>query len=236
MLGISKMRLNLTELMLVLLFTSISLYSRRYISLCSIVYAPILSKYGEILIQQYRGRGSGLLQQRSMVYEEIDASAKGYAIPLVVLVVIAGLAAGKIPVHFPEKTAPKSAIEFLRATPVQGNMFNNDEIGDYVIYWLYPRYKVFVDGRLDMYGTRILKEYEKVISLEPGWRDVMVKYDINFVFYYTDSLLSRILASDEGWRRMYTDNVATIFLRNTPENAKVIARYLDRGRGPAQGH
>jgi hypothetical protein len=236
MLGISKTRLNLTELMLVLLFTSISLYSRRYIPLCSIVYAPILSKYGDILIQRYEGRGSRLLQQRSGAYEEIDASAKGYAIPLVVLVVFAGLAAGKIPVHFPEKTAPKSAIEFLRANPVQGNMFNNDEIGDYVIYWLSPRYKVFVDGRLDMYGTRILKEYEKVISLEPGWRDVLLKYDINFVFYYTDSLLSRILASDEGWRRMYTDNVASIFLRNTPENAKVIARYLDGGRGPVQGH
>jgi hypothetical protein len=115
-------------------------------------------------------------------------------------------------------------------------MFNNDEIGDHVIYNLYPQYKVFVDGRLDMYGTRILKEYDQVVSLQSGWRDVLVKYDINFVFYYTDSLLSRILASDEGWRKIYTDNVATIFLRNTPENANVIARYFDGGRGLAQEH
>jgi hypothetical protein len=115
-------------------------------------------------------------------------------------------------------------------------MFNNDEIGDHVIYNLYPQYKVFVDGRMDMYGTGIMKEYEKVISLGPGWKAVLEKYDINFVFYYTDSLLSRILASDEEWRQIYTDNVATIFLRNTPGNGKVIARYLDRGRGPAQGH
>jgi hypothetical protein len=81
---------------------------------------------------------------------------------------------GKIPVRFTEKTAPTAAIDFLRANPLRGNMFNNDEIGDYVIYWLSPRYKVFVDGRLDMYGTRILKEYEKVISLEPGWRGKQV--------------------------------------------------------------
>jgi hypothetical protein len=235
-LGLSKAELKATELMLVLLFTSMSLYSARYIPLCSIVYAPVLSKYGDILIQKYEGRGSRLLKQRSKAYEEIDASAKGYAIPLVVLVVFAALVTGKIPVRFPEKIASRAAIDFLRANPIRGNMFNNDEIGDHVIYNLYPQYKVFVDGRLDMYGTRILKEYDRVISLQPGWRDVLVKYDINFVFYYTDSLLSRILTSDEGWRQIYIDNVASIFLRNTPENANVIARYLDVGRGLAQGH
>jgi len=235
-LGLSKAGLTASELMLVLFFTSMSLYSGRYIPLCSIVYAPILSKYGDILIQQYEGRGSGLLRQRSRAYGEIDASAKGYAIHLVVLVVFVALVTGKIQVRFPEKTASKAAIDFLRTNPIQGNMFNHDEIGDYVIYWLYPRYKVFVDGRLDMYGTRILKEYEEVISLEPGWRHVLVKYDINFVFFYTDSLLSNILSSDAGWKRIYNDNVASIFLRNTPGNANVISRYLDGGRGPTQGH
>jgi hypothetical protein len=152
-----------------------------------------------------------------------------------VLVVFAALATGMIPVRFPEKTTPRAAIDFLRANPIGGNMFNDDNIGDHVIYNLYPQYKVFVDGRLDMYGTRIVKEYEEVISLQPGWRDVLVKYDVNFVFYYADSPLSRILASDEGWRKIYTDNVASIFLRNTPENANVIARYRDDGRGVAQG-
>ena len=167
--------------------------------MCAIVYSPILSKYGDILIQQYEGRGSGLLRQRSMVYEEIDASAKGYAIPLVVLVVFAALAAGKIPVHFSEKTAPKSAIDFLRANPIRGNMFNNDEIGDYVIYWLYPRYKVFVDGRTGYVRDQDPKGISRRWShLEPGWRDVLVKYDINFVFYYTDSLLVRILSSERA--------------------------------------
>jgi hypothetical protein len=236
MLGLSKTRMAFTELVLVLLFTSMSLYSMRFIPLCAIVYAPILSRHGDILIQKYEGKGSRLLKKRSSVYGEIDGSAKGYAIPLVVLVVFAGIVAGKIPVRFTEKTTPNAAIDFLRANPIRGNMFNNDEIGDHVIYNLYPQYKVFVDGRLDMYGSRILKEYDEVISLRPGWRDVLVKYDINFVLYYTDSLLSHILTSDEGWRRIYTDDVATIFLRNTPENANVIARYPGGAKGPAQGH
>jgi len=234
-LGISKAELTATELMLVLLFTSMSLYSARHIPLCSIVYTPVLSKYGDILMQKYKGRGSRLLQQRSRAYEEIDASAKGYAIPLVVLVVFAALVTGRLPVRFMEKTAPKVAIDFLRANPIRGNMFNNDEIGDYVIYWLYPRYKVFVDGRLDMYGEPILKEYFKVAAIEQGWKDVLDKYDINYVFYYTDSVLVRHLLTDAGWRQIYADNVASIFLRNTPENAETIARYAPGRTVPGKG-
>jgi len=235
LLGLSKTRLAFTELILVLLFTSMSLYSMRYIPLCAIVYAPILSRHGDILVQQYEGRGSKLLQQRSSVYGKIDNSAKGYAIPLVVLVVFAGLAAGKIPVRFTEKMAPTAAIDFLRANPIQGNMFNNDEIGDYVIYWLYPRYKVFIDGRSDMYGEPILKEYFKATAIEQGWKEILAKYDINYILYYTDSVLVRHLLTDAGWRQIYADNVASIFLRNTPENAKTIARYAPDRSVPGMG-
>jgi len=234
-LGLSKMRLILAELMLVLLFTSMSLYSMRYIPLCAIVYAPILSRHGDILIQESGARVSRLLKERSGVYGKIDASAKGYAIPLVVLVVLAGLAAGKIPVRFTEKMAPTAAIDFLRANPLRGNMFNNDEIGDYVIYSLYPRCKVFMDGRSDMYGEPILKEYFKVAAIEQGWKDVLDKYDINYIIFYTDSVLVRHLLTDTGWRGIYSDNVASIFLRNIPENAETIARYAPGGTVSGKG-
>jgi hypothetical protein len=234
-LGLSKARLTFTESALVLLFTSMSLYSARYIPFCAIVYAPILSKQGDILIQESKARVLRLLKERSGVYGNIDASAKGYAIPLAVLVVISGLAAGKIPVRFNEKMAPTTAIDFLRANPVQGNMFNGDEIGDYVIYELYPQYKVFVDGRLDMYGTPILKEYIRVAAIESGWKDVLTKYDINYIFFYTDSVLVRHLLTDAGWKGIYSDNVASIFLRNIPENAETIARYSPGRTVPGKG-
>jgi hypothetical protein len=221
--------------MLILPITSMSLYSARYIPLCAIVYSPILSKYGDILIQQYKGRGSGLLGQRSRIYNEIDTIAKGYAIPLFVLVFFAALVAGKIPVHFPEKKAPKAAIEFLQTNPIRGNMFNNDEIGDYVIYWLYPHHKVFMDGRSDMYGPPIIKEYLKVTGIESGWKDVLDKYGINYIIFYTDTVLVRHLLTDAGWRQIYTDNVASIFLRNIPGNAELIARYAPNRTVPGKG-
>jgi len=233
--GLSKASLTFTELIPSLLFTSMSLYSSRYIPLAAIVYAPILSKYGDILIRQSEASWSRLLRERSLIYERIEVSAKGFLIPLLVLGVITALAAGKIPIRFPEKIAPTAAVDFLRSNPLRGNMFNNDGIGDYVIYWLYPNYKVFLDGRSDMYGESILKEYSKVIAIEAGWKDVLDKYDVNYIFYYTDSVLVRHLLTDEGWRRIYVDNVASIFLRNTPGNAESIVRHLPRGEAPTPG-
>ena len=236
-LGISKTRLSFTELVLVLLFTSMSLYSARYIPLCAIVYAPILSKYGDILVGQSNGKVVRWLRARSGAYEKIDAGAKGYATLIVVMAVFMTLSAtGKVYARFPEKTAPMAAIGFLRDNPIRGNMFNDDEIGDYVIYWLYPRYKVFMDGRSDMYGAPILKEYFKVAHIEPGWKDVLAKYDINYIFFYTDSVLVRHLLTDAGWRCTYSDNVASIFLRNIPENAEAIARYPLVGTVPGMRH
>jgi len=237
MLGLSKTRLALTELMLVLLFTSMSLYSMRYIPLCAIVYAPILSRHGDILFGQLKGKVARCLRARAEVYERIDARAKGYATLIVVMAVFMALSTtGKVYARFPEKTAPMAAIEFLRNNPIRGNMFNNDEIGDYVIYELYPQYKVFVDGRSDMYGTPIMKEYMKVVAIDRGWKDILSKYDINYIFFYTDSVLVRHLLTDTAWRCIYSDNVASIFLRNIPENAAAIARYSLVGTVPGMRH
>jgi hypothetical protein len=92
-----------------------------------------------------------------------------------------------------------------------------------------------MDGRSDMYGEPILKEYLKVATIEPGWKDILEKYDINYVFFYTDSLLVRHLRTDSDWKGIYSDNVASIFLRNTPENAETIERYAHSGINPATG-
>ena len=60
---------------------------------------------------------------------------------------------------------------------------NNDELGDYIIYSAFPAYKVFIDGRLDMYGAERMREYYTVIEFRHGWEDIMKKYNIQWIFY-----------------------------------------------------
>ena len=54
--------------------------------------------------------------------------------------------------NFKAKYVPLDAVEFIKKKEkVMGNMFNNDEFGDYIIYSAWPKYKAFIDGRTDMY-------------------------------------------------------------------------------------
>jgi hypothetical protein len=80
-----------------------------------------------------------------------------------------------------------------------------------------------------------MREYSKVVAIETGWKDILAKYDINYIFFYTDSGLVRHLLTDSSWRCIYSDNVASIFLRNIPKNAETIARYTPGRTIPGKG-
>jgi len=154
---------------------------------------------------------------------------------LLMLGVITALSAGKIPIRFPRRLRPRPRSISSRSNPLQGNMFNNDEIGDYVIYWLYPNYKVFMDGRSDMYGESILKEYLKVSAIETGWKDVLDKYDINYIFYYTE-LRACAAPLDGGGLAAYLRRQCGEYLPpEHPEERGVHRPLPPSGRSPAPG-
>jgi hypothetical protein len=104
-------------------------------------------------------------------------------------------------------------------------MFNHREFGDYLIYALWPQYRVFADGRSDMYGEERLKAYFKVERIEPGWHELLNQYEINWIIHESNSMLSTVLLEKKDWALIYTDNVANIFMRNTPGNRYIINKY-----------
>jgi hypothetical protein len=104
-------------------------------------------------------------------------------------------------------------------------MLNNDEFGDYLIYAAWPEYKVFFDGRSDMYGEKMIKEYFKIVRIKPEFDDVLNKYDIKWIFFNARSTLSQYLLMRDDWKLIYADKVANIFLRDIPENRVLIEKY-----------
>ena len=227
-LGISKMRLNIIELVLMLLFVHMSLYSARYIPLFSIIVAPILMRKTEYLLKSTDGKIADFLKKRSSNISETDASARGYMWPIAGIILIVILAmSGKIDYKFDETKMPVAAVEFIKKENLQGNMFDDDEFGDYIIYAAWPRYKVFFDGRSDMYGVDIMKEYLKVVRIKQGWDEVFKKYKINWVIYNANSPLSLFLMERDDWKLIYADKVANIFVKDTLENQHLILKYPD---------
>jgi len=227
-LSISKKVLNIIELIMLILFIHMSLYSARYVPLFCIIIAPILMKLTGPLLEESNGKLIQFFKKRAENISEMDASARGYLWPVFSVVLVVVFAAGNIINYkFDIKTKPVAAVEFLKKEHIKGNMFDNDEFGDYIIYAAWPEYKVFVDGRSDMYGVDIMKEYLKVISIKPGWDEVLKKYNITWIIYNAKTALSVLLMERDDWELIYADKVANIFVKDIPENRYLIEKYPD---------
>lgn len=227
--GVSVLRLNSIETLLVLLFTHMSLFSARYIPLYAIILSPIIARRIDQLIIDLRNRR--LIQRFlsiSLRTAVTDSQTKRYLWSFfAVVALIIMLLMGKMEYKFDEKKLPVDAVQFMKKEKISGNMFNNDEFGDYIIYASWPEYKVFFDGRSDMYGVKRMKEYIKVVRIEQGWDEVLKKYNINWIIYNANSPLSQFLLERDDWKLVYADKVADIFVKNIPENKPLISKYAN---------
>jgi hypothetical protein len=226
--AVSKLRLNIIEALLIVMFTHMALYSVRFIPIFAIISAPIILKRADELIAKSEGNVWNFLKNRTNNITHVEAASRGHIWPIVTILLVVILSLnGKIAYSFDSAIKPADAAAFLNREKLTGNMFNEREFGDYIIYSLWPKYQVITDGRADVYGEEKMKEYFKVVRIEAGWNQVLSKYNINWIIHNTNSALSTFLLEREDWKIIYADKVASIFVRNTPENQYIINRYAN---------
>jgi len=124
---------------------------------------------------------------------------------------------------------------FFILNKLRGPVFNNFDIGSYLVYSLYPNEKVFVDNRPEAYPSEFFRnEYIPMQEDREAWRKADGKYKFQAIFITARDLtpwgnsFRQRLISDPEWAPVYLDRFAVIFVRNTAENRDVIRRY---GRG-----
>lgn len=240
----SKKRVDIIEGALLLLLTHMSLYSARYIPLLALVATPIVASRASDVAMDVAGRfpkegpinrASRLLAKKSgemALFERRFRTHLWIYASLAACFVIAsrgGTAFDRQAMDFrhDKKIFPVDAFEFAVKNGINGRMFNNDGWGGYIIYKGYPAYKVFFDGRSDMYGVPMLKEYVKVARAEKGFEGILDKYGVDWVIFSANTPLCQILEAGGKWRLVYADKTADILLKATPQNKAVIEKYKD---------
>lgn len=125
----------------------------------------------------------------------------------------------------------EKAVNFLEQEKLPGNIFNNFDIGSYLIYRLYPSYKVFVDGRPEAYPADFFDNY-KAMQMDPElFEQQVMRYDINTVFFaHTDitpwaQQFLQSIVSDSRWVPVYIDDRIIIFIRNDSKYNHIIQQY-----------
>ena len=114
---------------------------------------------------------------------------------------------------------PQQAVVFLRDTRQPPRLFAYYDWAGYSIWNLYPGYRVFVDGRADLYGDKFLKQsIQTATHLEKGWRAILDDSNVETVLMPPTVALAQGLALDSHWTTCYRDSQAVIFVRNSPNH------------------
>lgn len=129
-------------------------------------------------------------------------------------------------------TGATPATDFFIKKNLHGPIFNNFDIGSYLEYRLYPKEKIFVDGRPEAYPKAFFQnEYIPMQQNEKKFTEVDKKYHFNTIFFsYTDQTswahnFLQFITHNPSWKIVYIDNYVIILVKNTRNNAPLIQSY-----------
>ncbi|MGA2457271.1 MAG: hypothetical protein ABSF85_06870 [Terriglobales bacterium] len=137
---------------------------------------------------------------------------------------------------------PEKAVAFLRGSDQPRKIFVYYDWGGYAIWKLYPEYRVFVDGRADLYGAELrsedlLRQFQTAVQLRTGWRDVLDNWEVEAALVPPSCALAQALLLDPNWHAAFRDSKAIILVR-TPVRTLVrthpAVENADRFQGPAK--
>jgi len=118
------------------------------------------------------------------------------------------------------KESGKQALDFLITKDLPQPIFNNFDIGSYIIYKAYPKYRVFVDGRPEAYPQEFfLQTYIPVQSDYAKFKELNRQVGFKTViFSHTDqtpwgrNFLQNVV-KDEDWNTVYIDDFIIILVK-----------------------
>lgn len=125
-----------------------------------------------------------------------------------------------------------AALDFYQQNNLKGPIFNNYDIGGYLVYGLYPRERVFVDNRPEAYPSEFFNEvYIPMQENEKVWVEQDQKYNFNSIFFYRldatpwsqKFLISRI--NDPNWVPVFVDDYNIIFVKRNEKNLEIIKQF-----------
>lgn len=161
-----------------------------------------------------------------------------YALPvlilaLILLFVFATVKTGaRNDIGFGVAPGAERGVDFFQINNITGPIFNNFDIGSYLLYRLYPSEKVFIDGRPEAYPVAFIQEtYIPMQEDMNTFEKVDKKYNFQTIFFsHTDmtpwgqKFISEIV-KNKDWKTVYLDETSIILLKDTKQNEMLIKKY-----------
>ncbi|MDP3789172.1 MAG: hypothetical protein Q8R48_02095, partial [Candidatus Omnitrophota bacterium] len=126
---------------------------------------------------------------------------------------------------------PSEIFDFIKKNKPRGNIFNDMQLGGPIIWFLYPDYRVFIDGRFEAYEKRFwIDDYYHILTTKKGWEDKLNKYNVTICFLSYSSgeqedYIGKALQNSRSWRMVAFDDYTALFIKDSKENGDIISRY-----------
>jgi hypothetical protein len=110
----------------------------------------------------------------------------------------------------------------LRQEDGKGRIFSRFEWGEYFGWSLAPQYKIFMDGRIEIYPDDVWQDFSAITRGRADWEKVLDRYGVDYLVLdssgFNADLLPQVRESDL-WEELAASGNAILFRKRPPRQA-----------------
>jgi len=231
----SLRRVSVTHVLLLGVFGLAVAYGVRMVSWYSFVLAIVAMPHIADLWSRFRPAWGGVPEVQPSLAPDVGSrfvlsSGRRWSYSLVALLLI-WIAAVLSPLARPvrgdtprepaqlfDESTPLKLSEHLRSKSLQGQMFNPQWWGDWLVWDGSAGLEPFVTTNIHLVPRQVWQDYQRIMGTRPGWQRALDRYDVQVVVLDKErqTTLARQLRRSADWRLDYEDDQAMMFKRRHP--------------------
>jgi hypothetical protein len=113
---------------------------------------------------------------------------------------------------------PRAAVEFLRSQQPPQPLFHCYDWGGYLLWYLHPEYRSYIDGRADLHGDAFMEEYFRTYRGQRRWQETLERRKVQSALVEPEAPIASLLRQDPAWEKVFEDRQAVVFVRRAISN------------------
>jgi len=229
-LATGRVKARTSEWLIAFALLYLALSSQRHVPLFVLGAAPLMGRCAQAVLGQLAAMLPPVhdrpAAQAAFRWAPTRPGSPGLALGVINLVLLIVVGAGMVGYRaLPNLQSGRDAQAISAALPVEATdalqalgrpvrVFNYYDYGGYLVWRLFPHGgRVFIDGRVEVYGSQIFSRYLQVSYMTPAWPDVIAQAHPDAIILPNAHPLTGILRQDAAWQVLRQDAVATVFTR-----------------------
>jgi hypothetical protein len=110
---------------------------------------------------------------------------------------------------------PVGLIAFLQRSSGLGRVYNTLEMGGSLMWYGEDKLKLFIDGRVDPFPAKVLRDYLMVRDGCENWNELLKRYNVDSIIAskIRNPRLVYFAGRSKEWKEAYSDPLVIVFRR-----------------------